>query len=367
MEALETRVLARLGVADPYDFHPIGGRRLMSEVEKVERAPDKSSRDRQGNLFERLRGLLGLGAGSVRDDIEDALEGADGNGDFTPQERAILKNVLGLHDVRVADVMVPRADIIAVPADTSLSELLALFRTAGHSRLPVFGETLDDPRGMIHIRDFVDFLASEPQVRPGRARKSEARRANARPAPKSGMNMPLVGGARSCARFCSRRPRCRRSICLVKMQASRTHMALVIDEYGGTDGLVSIEDVVEAIVGDIEDEHDEAERPKVAAGADGSFIVEARAPLDDVSRTVGFDFSTLPQAQDVDTIGGLITAIAGRVPGRGELVAGPGEFEFEVLDADPRRVKRLKVHPHPTVARRIGRTRGEKEATPLSR
>jgi CBS domain containing-hemolysin-like protein len=153
---------------------------------------------------------------------------------------------------------------------------------------------------------------------------------------------------------------------LVKMQASRTHMALVIDEYGGTDGLVSIEDVVEAIVGDIEDEHDEAARPKVAAGADGSFIVEARAPLDDVSQTVGFDFSTLPEAEDVDTIGGLITAIAGRVPGRGELVAGPGEFEFEVLDADPRRLKRLKIHPHSALARRAARTRAEKEPSPPS-
>src|ERR1700722_3844621 len=135
----------------------------MSEAERLERTSDKPSRDRQANLFDRLRGLLGLGPGSVRDDIEDALEGADTNADFTPQERAILKNVLGLRDFRVADVMVPRADIIAVPADTSLSELLALFRTAGHSRLPVFGETLDDPRGMIHIRDFVDFLASEPK------------------------------------------------------------------------------------------------------------------------------------------------------------------------------------------------------------
>ena len=337
----------------------------MSEAEKVERASDRSSRDRQGNLFERLRGLLGLGAGSVRDDIEDALEGADGDGDFTPQERAILKNVLGLHDVRVADVMVPRADIIAVPADTSLSELLALFRTAGHSRLPVFGETLDDPQGMIHIRDFVDFLASEPKF--GLAPpKSEATARERALGVEVGMNMPL-SAAPILRPVLFAPPSMPALDLLVKMQASRTHMALVIDEYGGTDGLVSIEDVVEAIVGDIEDEHDEAERPKVAAGADGSFIVEARAALDDVSRTVGFDFSALPQAQDVDTIGGLITAIAGRVPGRGELVAGPGEFEFEVLDADPRRVKRLKVHPHPAVARRVGRTRGEKEATPLSR
>jgi CBS domain containing-hemolysin-like protein len=153
---------------------------------------------------------------------------------------------------------------------------------------------------------------------------------------------------------------------LVKMQASRTHMALVIDEYGGTDGLVSIEDVVEAIVGDIEDEHDEAERPQIAPGGDGSFLVEARAPLDEVSEALGFDFGALADAEDVDTIGGLITAIAGRVPGRGEIVAGPGEFEFEVLDADPRRVKRLKIHPRAEAARQVARPLGQSDEPPAA-
>ena len=334
----------------------------MSEGERSERPQDKPARDKQGNLFERLRGLLGLGANSVRDDIEDALEDAGTNADFTPQERTILKNVLGLHDVRVADVMVPRADIIAVPADTPLAEVLALFRTAGHSRLPVFGETLDDPQGMIHIRDFVDFLASEPKF--GLAPFKEGAAARVRGSGvEVGMNMPL-SAAPILRPVLFAPPSMPALDLLVKMQASRTHMALVIDEYGGTDGLVSIEDVVEAIVGDIEDEHDEAERPKLATGPDGSFLVEARAPLDDVSRALGFDFSALPAAEDVDTIGGLITAIAGRVPGRGEIVAGPGEFEFEVLDADPRRVKRLKIHPHSAVARRAARTRSDKEAPP---
>jgi CBS domain containing-hemolysin-like protein len=298
-----------------------------------------------------LRGLLGLGAGSVRDDIEDALEGADTDADFTPQERAILKNVLALHDVRVADVMVPRADIIAVPADTSLTEVLALFRTAGHSRLPVFGETLDDPQGMIHIRDFVDFLASDPKF--GLAPPSAPPPPDGHaPGPEAGMTMPL-SAAPILRPLLFAPPSMPALDLLVKMQASRTHMALVIDEYGGTDGLVSIEDVVEAIVGDIEDEHDEAERPKVAPEADGSFLVEARAGLEDVSEAVGFDFAALPDAEDIDTIGGLITAIAGRVPGRGEIVAGPEEFEFEVLDADPRRVKRLRIHPRAAVPPRV--------------
>ena len=148
---------------------------------------------------------------------------------------------------------------------------------------------------------------------------------------------------------------------LVKMQASHTHMALVIDEYGGTDGLVSIEDVVEAIVGDIEDEHDEEDRPRIGATSDGAFIVEARASLEDVSKAVGFDFSALADAEDVDTIGGLLTAVAGRVPGRGEIVAGPGEFEFEVLDADPRRIKRVKIQPRAAPRRRGPAVRAEAE------
>jgi CBS domain containing-hemolysin-like protein len=308
----------------------------------AERTAEKPAREPQSGLFERLRGLLGIGAGSVRDDIEDALEGADTNADFTAQERAILKNVLGLHDVRVADVMVPRADIIAVASDTSLGDLLSLFRTAGHSRLPVFGETLDDPQGMVHIRDFVDFLASEPKFGLAPAETGAPQRES-----NGEVGMSMAISATPIVRSVLYAPPSMPALdLLVKMQTSRTHMALVIDEYGGTDGLVSIEDVVEAIVGDIEDEHDEAAGPKVAPGADGSFLVEARAALDDVSEVVGFDFAALPEAEDVDTIGGLITAIAGRVPGRGEIVAGSHGFEFEVIDADPRRVKRLKIHPH---------------------
>lgn len=312
----------------------------MSDPERS----DKGQKDAHGGgLLERLRALLGLGPGSVRDDIEDALEDATEDADFTPQERAILKNVLGLHDVRVADIMVPRADIIAVAADTPLSEVLSLFRTAGHSRLPVYGETLDDPQGMIHIRDFVDFLASEPRfglapddgVIKGRTRLVGV---------EIGLSMPLTDAA--ILRPVLYAPRSMPALdLLLKMQTSRTHMALVIDEYGGTDGLVSIEDVVESIVGDIEDEHDEAERPKVAMAPDGAYFIEARAPLDEVSEAVGFDFSALAEAEDVDTIGGLITGHVGRVPSRGEIVSGLGDFEFEVLDADPRRIKRLKIHP----------------------
>ena len=300
------------------------------------------ARESTGGLFDRLRALFGLGPASVRDDLEDALVGAGANADFTPQERAILTNVLNLHDVRVADVMVPRADIIALGIDSPLSEVLSLFRTAGHSRLPVHGDTLDDPRGMVHIRDFVDYLASEPQfgLVPGASAPDAAPAAD----PAAGMRLPL-SRANILRPVLFAPPSMPALDLLVKMQASHTHMALVIDEYGGTDGLVSIEDVVEAIVGDIEDEHDEADAREISTAADGGYIVEARASLEAVSRVLGVDLSALADAENVDTIGGLIMSKAGRVPGRGEIVTGLGDFEFEILDADPRRVKRVKIHP----------------------
>jgi len=305
--------------------------------DRVAEAPRSS--EQPAGLFERVRALFGLTPASVRDDIEEAIDESVG-AEFTPQERAILKNVLALHDVKVADVMVPRADIIALTLDTPLRDVLDLFRTAGHSRLPVYGETLDDPRGMIHIRDFVVFLASDPRFG---LSGGPALTAND-PSARLSLDTPL-SAAHILRPVLYAPPSMPALDLLLKMQASRTHMALVIDEYGGTDGLVSIEDVVESIVGDIEDEHDEAEAPQLHASPDGAFIVDARAPLDDVSQSMGFDFASLADAEEVDTIGGLVTASAGRVPSRGEILRGPGEFEYEVLDADPRRIKRLKIWP----------------------
>jgi CBS domain containing-hemolysin-like protein len=315
----------------------------MNETENGDRAPEPlvpdHSREQHSSLFERVRALFGLAPASVRDDIEDALE-ESASAEFTPQERAILKNVLALRDVRVADIMVPRADVIALAIETPLRDVLALFRTAGHSRLPVYEDTLDDPRGMIHIRDFVVFLASDPHF----GLMATAGKSEDASGAESGLDMPL-SAAKILRPVLYAPPSMPALDLLLKMQASRTHMALVIDEYGGTDGLVSIEDVVESIVGDIEDEHDEAETPELHPSGDGGFVAEARASLADVSEAVGFDFASLADAEEVDTIGGLVTAAAGRVPGRGEILRGPGEFEFEVLDADPRRIKRLKVWP----------------------
>ena len=315
----------------------------MSEAERTEpvAADQASAPAREGptGLFDRLRALLGLGPASVRDDLEEALVGAGADTDFTPKERAILKNVLGLHEVKVADIMVPRADIVGLRIDAPLSEVLSLFRTAGHSRLPVHGETLDDPRGMVHIRDFVDYLAAEPQfgLVPEASKAAVAPSADA----KLGMRLPL-SRANILRPVLFAPPSMPALDLLMKMQASHTHMALVIDEYGGTDGLVSIEDVVEAIVGEIEDEHDEADVREISQTADGAFIVDARASLEAVSRVLEADLSALADAEYVDTIGGLIMSKAGRVPGRGEVIRGLGDFEFEILDADPRRLKRLR-------------------------
>jgi CBS domain containing-hemolysin-like protein len=255
----------------------------------------------------------------------------------------MLKNVLGFHRIRVDDVMVPRADIVAVAADTSLGDLLNLFRTAGHSRLPVYGETLDDPKGMVHIRDFLDFLAMRADSRASRRRKAEG----GTPIPPSlgRVDLSMTLAQAKILRPVLFVPRSMPAIdLLVRMQATRTHMALVIDEYGGTDGLVSIEDLVEMVVGNIEDEHDDATAQTIVRADDDTFVADARASLDEVTEAVGIDLTAEEDAEDIDTLGGFIVTLAGRVPSRGELIAGPGLLEFEILDADPRRVKRLRIH-----------------------
>ncbi len=275
------------------------------------------------SLFDRVRSVFGLGSASIRDDIEDALEDTGADSVFSVQERSMMRNVLGLHELRVEDIMVPRADVIAVGFQMTLAEVLGVFREAGHSRLPVHGDTLDDPRGMIHIRDFVEILAAGEA---GALQRSVEISQVTRPVlfvPPSMQALDL----------------------LVKMQASRTHMALVIDEYGGTDGLVTIEDIVEMIVGDIEDEHDEDEAPLIETEDGGTFLADGRAALDDVSAAVGVDLTVGDDAEEIDTIGGLVTMLCGHLPLRNEVVTGHPDFDFEILDADPRRVKRLRIRP----------------------
>lgn len=293
--------------------------------------------------WERLLVTLRLRAGpSTRAELVDAIADSAA-GEFSPHEHAMLQNVLKLRGKRVDDVMVPRADILAVAADISLGDLLTMFRSAGHSRLPVYGETLDDPRGMIHIRDFLDFIAAsaEGSYKPGRRRKVDA--ANTPNLAGVDLSQPL-SSARILRQVIYAPPSMPAVDLLVRMQATRTHMALVIDEYGGTDGLVSIEDLVEMVVGNIEDEHDDENVAMITSTGPDTFVADARTSLEEASALLEVDLREGDLADEVDTLGGLIVTMTGRVPVRGELIAGPDNLEFEVVDADARRVKRLRIH-----------------------
>jgi CBS domain containing-hemolysin-like protein len=255
----------------------------------------------------------------------------------------MLKNILALRGRRIDDVMVPRADIVAVQQDISLGELVKVFENAAHSRLVVYNDTLDDPIGMVHIRDLIAFMTARAAVDPEKIFKRKKRRPAGLDLGAIDLGLPL--STTKIVRSMLFVPPSMPAVdLLAKMQATRIHLALVVDEYGGTDGLVSMEDIVEQIVGDIADEHDEDETPSVVRQYDGSFVADARASLDDVSAAVGTGFDLGDAAKEVDTIGGYLMAQVGRLPLRGELVAGPQGFEIEVLDADPRRIKRVRIH-----------------------
>jgi CBS domain containing-hemolysin-like protein len=287
--------------------------------------------------------LFGWKPGSVRDDLQVVLDAStpDEVG-FSAIERTMLRNILGLHERRIADVMIHRADIVAVKRDIPLGELMSLFESAAHSRLVVYNETLDDPEGIVHIRDLLAFMTARARIgEPGKTRRKK-------PFP-AGLDLRAVdlalplSEANIIRKLLYVPPSMRAIDLLAQMQASRIHLALVVDEYGGTDGLVSIEDIVEQIVGEIDDEHDSDEPPAIVRQADNSFIADARASLDDVRAVIGEDFVTGEAGEEVATLGGYLVSHVGRLPVRGEVISGPGHFEIEVLDADPRRVKRLRI------------------------
>jgi hemolysin (HlyC) family protein len=298
---------------------------------------------REGWLVWALRVMFGWQAGSVRANLSDVLRAGAGETGFSPKESVMLQNILGLRERRVVDVMVPRADIIAVQQEIALGELMKVFANAGHSRLVVYDEMLDDAVGMVHIRDLVAFMTARAEVRPSAAPRRRKPPAAGLDLKAVDLSMPL-SGAKLIREMLFVPPSMPAMDLLARMQTSRIHLALVVDEYGGADGVVSIEDIVEEIVGEIEDEHDEDIRPNVVRQPDGSYLADARAQLDDVTATVGTDFDVGEIANEVDTLAGYIATRIGRVPVRGELVPGPGPFEIEVLDADPRRVKKLRIY-----------------------
>jgi CBS domain containing-hemolysin-like protein len=303
-------------------------------------ADEKSPPDQSGteklSPWARIRNLLTLRVPSLREDLSDALRESSGDtsGSFSPSERAILQNVLKLGDMRVEDVMVPRADIDAVEVNETMARLIEAFRAAAHSRLPVFEDNLDNIKGFVHIKDALQ-------------RVTEVKDANGA-GPSIKFRSPVL------RQKLSRLDITRKVIfvppsmpvgdLLQSMQATRVHMSIVIDEYGGTDGLVTIEDLLEAVVGDIEDEHDEQDVNLITKEDENTFVADARVELAELRQVIGPDFDPGVAIVDVDTLGGLIFDLADRVPVRGEVITRLKGFEFEILAADPRRIRRVRIH-----------------------
>jgi len=276
-------------------------------------------------LLQKLTGQDGETA-AMRESLEEVIEESDReSAALSAQERVMLSNLLKFGELKLRDVMVPRAEIIAVDESINLADLLMLFREAQHSRLPMFRESLDDPTGLIHVKDVLGLLQAE-------ASGAYCLSPNARV---TALRRPILFAP----------PSMRALDLMLKMQASHTHLALVIDEYGGTDGLVSIEDIIEQIVGDIADEHDEVAKELKSDGE--GYLADARMDLDDFKAQTGHDFmidnGEDDVERDIDSLGGLVVSLLGRVPQRGEIVTHPDGSEFQVLEADPRRVRKLRV------------------------
>ncbi len=242
---------------------------------------------------------------------------------ITPQERFLIGNILKVHDRNAADVMVPRVDIVALDVEQPFAEIVKCMVEQGHSRVPVYRESLDDVIGFVHVKDV---LAPVADRRPGKVSRLLRKVLYVAP------SVPILD-------------------LLVQMRQARTHIAMVVDEFGGIDGLVTIEDLIEEIVGEIEDEHDVAEAPTLIERPDGSIIADARLPIEALEEQLGTDLRLAGDGEGIDTLGGLVFMLAGRVPKRGEVIAHPDGIEFEVIDADPRRVKRLRVRGLPGMPR----------------
>jgi CBS domain containing-hemolysin-like protein len=284
---------------------------------------DSSSAGQERSVWSGLRALI-FGDGSestLRDEIEEAIENREGEvpsaTDLSHVERQMLLNILHFGEKNAGDVAVQRSDIFAVPAETGFEGLVAAFAEAGHSRMPVYEGSLDTVIGMIHVKDVFAVQVS------GASPPDDIRTLMRAPiyVPESMGMLDL----------------------LARMRAERVHLAIVVDEFGGTEGLLTIEDVVEEIVGEIEDEHDEEEPGLMTEATDGSWECDARAELEEVAKAIDARLATVEE--DVDTLGGLAFVLAGRVPRVGEMLAHPSGWRLEVLDSDPRRVRRLRLHP----------------------
>ena len=297
-------------------------------------------------FLDRLRTLFSNGSdASLRESLEDVIEQHEhSEEDFSPEEHSMLLNILGFGEKVVEDVMVPRADITAIDLAATMGELMATFKQAEHSRLPVYRDTLDDVIGMVHIKDMMGWLTGVALKPPKKQAKKPATTPTTSKLRLEGVNLSKsLSQVRLHREVLFVPPSMPAVDLLVQMQTTRIHMAIVVDEYGGTDGLVSIEDLIEEIVGEIEDEHDIDGGPLIMEDGAGRYIADARIILDDLSSYPGLRPLTI-RDEDIDTLGGLVFSLIGRIPVRGELVAHESGLEFEVLDADPRRLKRLRIY-----------------------
>ena len=256
---------------------------------------------------------------TLREEIEEAIDEAEDSspvaGDLSPAERQMLRNLLHFGEQTAGEIAVTRGDIMAVPSDISFDQLVQAFADAGHSRLPVYGESLDQVIGMVHIKDV--FIAN---VDPSRERSLKALMRDPLFVPESMGVIEL----------------------LARMRSGRVHLAIIVDEFGGTEGLVTIEDVVEEIVGDIEDEHDEAEAGMLTMLEDGLWEADARIELEELAQTVDPRLSS--DEDEVDTLGGLIFLLVGHIPAKGQCVTHPSGWKLEAVDSDPRRIIRVRLH-----------------------
>lgn len=281
--------------------------------------PEPGDNGRSDTILARLRALFGKPASN--EDIVAAIDNGDEDAaqNLSDARREMIERVVAFDEKKVVDVMAPRADVFAVDIETQLDELIRVFSEAGHSRMPIYRGDLDDPVGMVHIKDVIGLIANSGPQRPDDKLVLKDIRREILYVPPSMLVTDL----------------------LLRMQASRIHMALVIDEYGGTDGLVTIEDLVEEIVGEINDEHDEEETPTVAPLSDGGWEADARVELSEFEEETGLRVEA--EDDEVDTIGGFVVSLAGRVPQRGEVLSGPGGVDFEVMEADARKVRKLRM------------------------
>ncbi len=307
-----------------------------------------NAKPEKNGLLSKLRTIFFRDTSNLRQSLEEVIDQHDsdqGDALVRPEARSMMLNLLRFPDIRVDDIMVPRADIIAIEDDANIAALTEMFTQAGHSRIPVFHGTLDDPRGMIHIKDLMAWMSLGNQKVLAKKAVNSAK-SNAKSAPKKSAKADqksVISDTTLMREVLFAPPSMPAADLLAKMQSTHIHLAIVVDEYGGTDGLVSFEDIVEEIVGDIADEHD-GDEDFIVETPNGNYMADARAPIEDVEAVLNIDLLPDEQDEDTDTLGGFVFSMLGRVPVRGELVRHSSGIEFEVVQADARRIYKLKIH-----------------------